>query len=351
MPTSTVRPLSLTLRNGRLAILDSSYMFRYFARRVARWYPGERLMGCAVKDYSRVEYKKSVLYTLTTLRNASARERVIRGNVPSLDTSSETRVAFRTIRLLWQRVPRLRPSLTRPLTFDERLRIFLYESVPGAPLMTFLKQRTPDAPRFLGDAARWLATLHNAHLRAGRRRSLTHERREAGYFRMNYAGFLRPSLALTEPILKTFFRHRQRITPSIQKHARLIHGDFNPNNIIVDREQGRLAVIDFGNSWRYDPLSDLANTVVQLGYVDRLPENDRDALQETMVTAYRRRRPFRGDDGARYALFLLWWSLQTLAFTMTLPLTTRRNIRPVLLRTQRICARAIRTLNAHETTH
>lgn len=334
--------------NGQLALLDPSFLQQYFASRVSRWYPRERLLRVSAHDQSHALYKKSILFTLTlrALRGPRQRTVDIRGNVPSLDTTREAMNAYAALTAIWQRAPALRETISRPLRYDRSLRVLLYESVPGIPLMVLLRHRRPNRMIWLAQAARWLAGLHESAVPAGQNRTVRDERREAGYFLMNYRGFFPSCAPQAKRALDVFFRFRSRLARFRRQRA-LIHGDFNPNNVIVDAKARHLSVIDFGNARFYDPMSDLANAIIQLGYVNIRPFSEVQALQKSFLAHYERAKPLTERDRAWLFLFRMWWSLQTLSFTMTLPMTTHANIQPVIARAFRETDAAIRFLSQH----
>ena len=334
--------------NGRLALLDPSFLGRYFSVHVPRWYPGERLLRVSARDQSHALYKKSILYhvTLRASRGVKKRTLDIRGNIPSLDTTQEAINAYTALTALWRHAPALRTTLARPLHYDRALRVLLYESVPGTPLMSLLRHRRPHRMVWLERAAEWLATLHQYTIPAGERRSQRDEHREAGYFLMNYRGFYPQCASRAERYLDLFFRFRSQLAHG--RRRTLIHCDFNTNNVIIDPAARRLSVIDFGNARFYEPMSDLANAVIQLGYVNIRPLSDVQLLQKSFLARYKASRPLTKTDRQWLALFRIWWSLQTLSFTMTLPMTTRTNIQPVIVRTFREADAALRVLNRRQ---
>lgn len=345
MGRSTTPPLSATLPNGRLAALDPAFMAKYFRRRVTRWYPGKRFHGLTITDNSRVLYKKSLLYDLLVEARGNTRSYMIRANIPSLDTTQETVVAFQALRAIWRRSPAFRSNIPRPLAYDQKLRMLLYESVPGAPLMAALHRRPPETGP-LRTAARCLAGLHVLRIHAGRHRSLEREHQEARYFLMNIRGLLPQFANEMDWVLRQYFLYRRKYAADLHRTSVLIHGDYNPNNILVDPATRRVSIIDFGNAWRYSPMSDVANAVVQLGYVDRAGTPAVGRFQKLFFGAYAARRALRPGEERLYALFKIWWSLQTIAFTTTLPMTNTKNIRPALLRTRKAVATSLAFLQA-----
>jgi Ser/Thr protein kinase RdoA (MazF antagonist) len=222
--------------------------------------------------------------------------------------------------------------------------MFLYESVPGIPLMVLLRRRQPGRFLWLEKSAAWLARLHQEKVPAGRPRTRARESQEAGYFLMNYRGFSPSCVPRAKELLRLFFAYRARLVPS--RSSVLLHGDYNPNNVIVDRGRRSLSVIDFGNACRYDPMFDLANALVQLEYVTLRSRKEVENLTHRFFASYARFKSLTPIDERRLALFRIWWALQTLSFTMTLPMTTKKNVVPVIARTFRIADQSLRILSA-----
>ncbi len=342
----TTPPLSLRLRNHRYALLDRSYMTRYALRHLERWFPRHRLLDLSIHNHSSFAYKMSIVYHVRLQTpDGSPVLRTVRCSVPSRHTTFEVANAHRTMRAVWNVHTQTGAlSIARPLGSDVRLRALFYESVEGTPLQHLLRTTRFRTTRPLYAAGVWLATLHRQRLPGGRRRSLADERREALYFRMNLGRFYPHGLPAVERFLATFFVARTRFARALQRATTLIHGDYNPNNILVQQDGG-VAVIDFGNARRYDPMSDLANAVVQLGYVPGITPRDRGRATRALLAGYGSVLPLTRGRQQRYGLFLLWWSVQTLAYTATLPLTTMRNLQPVIARTTATARVALRFLD------
>ena len=210
MKKQQIPPLSKILPNGKLAVLDREYMQRYFGRRLAKWFPGKRITRLVMKDHSGFEFKKALEYKLTLEdRKTKKREQqIFRGNVPSFHTTHEARVADQAMRAIWRRHVRTGDlPISRPLGYDERLRMLYYVSVPGTPLTRFLRYKDPNMYVWVRDAARWLAALHREKITSGRRRSLRQERLEAHYFDLNYQEYYPRCVPRAKTLINTFFEY------------------------------------------------------------------------------------------------------------------------------------------------
>lgn len=339
-------PLSRTLSNGRLAVLSRSFMERYVRQRLARWYPDRTLRTLRIRDDSIFLFKKTIEYTLRLRSRDGAEEtHIVRGSMPSLDTTREARVANRAMRAIWsvhRKTGRL--PISRPLGFDEQLRILFYEAVPGVSLTHSIRHHEPHVTSATQQAGGWLARLHAAKIAAGHRRTWRRDAREAHYFMLNFKARYPSCIPEAARLLSAYLVVRKALEEEIQKNAVLIHGDFNPDNLII-RPDGTIAVIDFGNAWRYDPMSDLANAIVQTELLEwssrPIPRATLQRLRQEFLIAYELRRRLTRAEQRRLHLFLIWWSLQSLSYIVTINVVTNPTLVAAALRRAR---RAFRTL-------
>lgn len=346
-------PLSLKLPSGRLAVLDRAWMAAYFSARIPRWYPGRTLRRLSVKDAGAYEFKKTLRFTLHLAdRRGVVTTHILRGNIPSLDTTHEARVADAAMRILWRHHKRSKKlPLTRPLGYSTRLRLLLYEEAPGLPLLKLLRKHRKISLAWSRAAGRWLGSLHNLRLRGFREKSLAHERREAVYFRFNFYWAGKRRAARAGDLLARYLRERALLDPEIRRSRTLIHGDLNPANIIVDERRHAIQVIDFGNAWCADPMSDLANSLTQYALI-RWTFRTSPALLErharSFMRGYTSIRPLDRSSKRRLLLHTAWWSLQSLSYTLALAHFLAINLsRPRLEQmVDDLCDRAERALDA-----
>lgn len=323
------RPLSLVLSNNTLALLDQSYMRRYFAARLKRWF-GVRSMGPVEihEHHSPVEFKKSIRYTLH-LQESADTERIVlmRANVPSLDTTHEARDAFRAMRAIETYDPKgTTLPISKPLGFDAKLRALFYEEVQGIPLETAMLAKSRHATLLVGQAASWLKRLHAARLSVGPLRTIAMDRRDAYFFSLNFGRFYPQCQPITQPLLARILEVRAKLNPIITKSSVLLHGDYNPGNVIVGTNAVS-GVIDFGNTRRFDPLADAANGIVQialLGWRKDITPKASATYQRAFLRGYFAKGAPSKQEGVRFAMFEAWWSLQSLSYILNLDFLTNK---------------------------
>ncbi|MFH1171113.1 MAG: phosphotransferase [bacterium] len=316
-----VRPLSKRLAGGKLAVLHRPFMATYVRRHLHSWFPGHTFIEIRIRDYSAVPFKKSIAYTvkLRDPKNAFV-EKEIRANIPSLDTTAEARNADAAMRTIWSQPDhQAHLPISRPLGFDKSLRTLLYESVPGDTLTNILRRQRLRARSYVQEAGRWLARLHAERIPYGRRRSMALEHRETFYFRLNFGRYYPPCLDEASLLLDRFLAVRKRLDADIQRCAIMNHGDFSPNNVIIDVRKRKLSVIDFGNARRFDPMSDLADSVIQLSLFSwqwNLPHAVVSRLKTAFFRSYEQLQPLSHAQRFRFHVFTAWWSLQSLSYIL-----------------------------------
>lgn len=317
-------------------------MQRYFTKALPRQYPGWNIVDVHIRSLGSTPFKMSLRYDLVLRKSGAERIIVLMGNVPSLDTTKEIGVAYQALSALWRRSS---PAVTipHPLIRDNRLRALFYEAVPGRPLTSLILRQRPQTTLATERAGQWLAALHHLRLPVGRKRTLPREQQEALYFTMNYEKYYPPCVERAKALLHQYFVRRKKLSPFIERSAVLIHGDFNPNNVIVDEDRGKVSAIDFGNAWRFDPLFDFANAVVQFELLNwqfgvSWPRLRR--LLGRFTASYTAGRKLAGIREKCFSLFLAWWSLQTLSYNLSIHEVTGK--RPMIFRSLRRAEDALR---------
>lgn len=314
------------------------YMRRVFERLVRTHYPrGTRLIGLHIREVGTFQFKHSFRYDLC-LRSPNGKKTMIlvRGNVPSTDRPFETFVAYRTQHSLARR-GFVFGSLRVPASFGvvPKLQINLYEEYPGITLEQLIARHDPRAVTVAAKAGAWLAKLHSAQLTVSPGKTFEQMNRDAGFFRDN---IVRSAPTHVEPMIRAVYAAidaQQQIVARYRRFFCTTHGDLNLGNIVAGRD-GSIAFIDFGNSITYDPTSDIGNFLAQLDLLawrQRCTPQQHAVLARVFIRSYLANVSGVGPRVAqRIAAHHAWWTLQVLAYTLSIMQPLGRRIAPLAIK-------------------
>lgn len=321
-------------------------MRRVFERLVRRTYPpGTRLTGLAVREIGHYRFKHALRYDLSLSGPGNDRMRVlVRGNVPSNDTKREVAVADRLQRSV-TRAGFAFGKLRAPVSFGivPSLRLNLYEEVPGTTLERLLRKRNAAAVRLAGSAGEWIAAFHRAKFMASPVRTSARIRAEVGFFRDDAWAHAPGRAGEIIRLLVAVQAAQQDVIRRYRNSFCSIHGDLNLGNAIAVPD-GSTAFIDFGNSWQFDPLSDIGNFLAQVDLAAWRSRSTR-AFAGKIGTAFLRSY-WKGipasarDRQKRIDLHRAWWSIQILSYYLsTNQALGWRILRPALASARRLLKR------------
>ncbi len=105
------------------------------------------------------------------------------------------------------------------------------------------------------------------------------------------------------------------------KEKYIIHGDFHPENIVYNKKNNVLTVIDYTDCCLADFMRDLGNFYQQLGYMSKkhLPQNKIEELQKLFIDSYLKFREIKlsPEDKKRFELYKAWTALRSAIFFLT----------------------------------
>lgn len=311
----------------------------YLSRIVGRVFPpGSRLIAASTREVGQFSFKHALRYDLAVQTPPGRTARLtVRGNVPSRDTATESLVADRVQRAL-TRASFTSGVLRAPTSFGvvRPLRLHLYQHFAGITLESLIVRRDQRAIPTAYRAGQWLAKLHRVALRVSPARTITDIERDASYFRDDVARVAPPYLERAIRVLSATRRALIDAHRRYRRHARTIHGDLNLDNVIAGPDQST-GFIDFGNSLVFDPLSDVGNFFAQvdlLTWRGQCPRQLASGLQRAFSAGYRPAMVTVGPDATkRINLHRAWWSLQVLAYTLSIRPTVGRRIARLALAT------------------
>ena len=148
----------------------------------------------------------------------------------------------------------------RPILYTRIPAFCLMEKAEGKLLRELVQEQefSGKANNAILGAARWLAKLHNSHLRINKIRSANDEMIAALKFRRALVRILPPIASSIDSICKELVRI---LKASKCDDFRLIHGDYNPSNILCS--ENNITVIDFPESCMGDPAFDVGYFIAQ----------------------------------------------------------------------------------------
>lgn len=322
-----MKNLTLILKNKKMAVLDKKYMEKFFEKKLPIYLPDfKKLISLGIDDRSSVSFKKVIKYSIRYLnKSGNIIKRSIRGNIPSIDTTYEAVNANQILMTLEKSgFNKGKLQTNKPFDYFPKLRMILYQSYPGTILTEFIRKKVPDVNDYIINSAKWLLKFHSYKFLIGRPRTYKREKDEAKYFIMNFKKYYPEIVEKSKYILKKVLEIKKSIYSEVKKNAILIHGDYNPNNILVnDFNKNKLGVIDFGNAWRFDPLSDVANFLIQMELLFwqgiAMDKKFLEKLKRNFLAEYL--NGLKGDRKKilyRITLYQVWWAIQITSYNVVI---------------------------------
>jgi len=300
---------------------DKKIMRRFFNKIVKQYYPpGSKIKKIEIHDHSGTSFKKALKYVLKIkLPSGQIIKKTIRGNVPSRDTREESYIADRTKKMLFRHdFVSETCQIPFPLGYYKKLNLVLYDEYPGRPFSCFInnKKKIKEISR---KSAYCLARLHNMRIKKGKKKKLSEIKEEIGYFKEDYKNNYPDVYAFGASLLDNLYPLFKNEIFKNKKKFILTHGDFNPNNIIVHGK--KIALIDWGRSNLYDPLSDVGNFFAQLNIFNWCENISKEKIKKIKLTfrhKYLKERNLKYKSIKRKLIIHeLWWMMQIMAYTVS----------------------------------
>ncbi|MDZ7798832.1 MAG: phosphotransferase [Patescibacteria group bacterium] len=297
-------------------------VMRHFFNLITKQYypPGSKLKKIEIHDQSGTSFKKALKYILK-IKLPSGKEvrKIIRGNVPSRDTREESYIADRTKKMLFQKdFVSETCQIPFPLGYYKKLNLVLYEEFPGKPFACFINKRKR-IKEITRKSAYCLARLHNMRIKNSKKKKLSEIKDEISYFKEDYKNNYPDVYAFGASLLDNLFPLIKNEIFKNKKKFILTHGDFNPNNIIVCGK--KTALIDWGRSNLFDPLSDMGNFFAQLNIFNWCENISQEKIKKIKLTF---RHKYLQERNITYQaikrkliIHELWWMMQIMAYTVS----------------------------------
>ena len=315
------KSISKILPDGSLSVLNHDFMRKYFTKRLRVFFQdAQSLVKIAIDDQSGHFYKKTIRYVLTIFTGDQTTKKYIRANIPSLDTTWEIDASFEASDKLYRNGFNKPPfEVYRPLAKDHALRFFLYEEHSGKTLEHFIKLRPANLKYFFEQTALWLTKLTNLGAVCGQQKKISREKQEIRWFLNNFRSYLPSYEKVFEQAFNDLWKIRLSLAPYLNR--RLIHGDFQPKNILITRRPQSVCAIDFGNSWQYDSASDVGQfcaITLSLSHHHIASSLILRKMVDVFLNVYLNNLS-HSDHSLRKKInfFTAWWLLQNAAFQIT----------------------------------
>lgn len=250
-------------------IIDQQPMAGFLEQRLKKFFPRlhrpvlSELKIKMIKDFRTSDKRWYVVRYLLKIKHQKGQ--AAKSLIGALNTRHPKAHAHLILQLLWQngfargvcRVP-------RPLYYSPKNLLQLYEEFPGQLLNQALDANKKLSRFYMASTARWLFKLHQIKLTPKIKKQASTKRLDA-YVAKNFQK-VKIKLAGETAVIQrltnifAFWRCQQKIIKQ-QPHC-LVHGDFNPFNIIINKKI--IAALDFEKARLDHPLLDVAALATHL---------------------------------------------------------------------------------------
>ncbi len=213
----------------------------------------------------------------------------------------------------------------QPLLFDKEFGAFFYRGIDGENLLHYISQKDTNIAPYLEQAAEWIARLHK--IPATQKENFNPENSRIQTVLPGPQKFIpkikRKFPKLSPQVNEYFEKLVQQETRSIARLDReyLIHGDFHPENVIINATDGKVSVIDFTDICMGDWARDIGSLMQQLRYMSRGKRSDEETKkhQQIFVKAYLKARGIKTSNSIerRITLYRAWTALRSTIFFLT----------------------------------
>ena len=264
---------------------DKNYIENLFEKKKQKFFPefkNSKITNIAIKEIS-PSWAKDTCLNKYKVSSSNRKRKEIR----------ETSSAKNSKKEVWKIMNRIynvsfggkEKSIPRPICFVPRYNLLFYDEAPGIPLSALMAKKDLQATReSLISAGRWLAELHQL--------KVNKNIKKAFYPKVKgYKSLFKKIKKYLPEIKKDLegIKNIEFIDKSWEREKVLIHADFYPGNIIVNRT--KLFVIDFDKSGVGPFLMDIATLYGSLEFPKTIwnlqfSQKEKKDLQEVFLGSY-----------------------------------------------------------------
>jgi thiamine kinase-like enzyme len=244
---------------------DHGFMENFFRKNIQKYFPGAKLISLNL-EIKRSFFRKNFLFTyiLNFKKNFKKNQKTIKGK-SVIETNNPfdcSKRAYSISKYLWSH--NFKNLIPRPLGYLPSLHLFLYEEIPGESLENLISQKkTRNILRYASRIAKLLKKIHHIKFKIGQIKDYDFEKKQdqhhlaliKNFNPKNYKKFKK--FLRSVEVIRT---QKQKLFLDPKKFC-FTHGDFHPGNVLIDGKT--IKFIDFGSAGLAEPLTDVANFVLQ----------------------------------------------------------------------------------------
>jgi thiamine kinase-like enzyme len=215
--------------------------------------------------------------------------------------------------------------LPKPLFYDNKFKAFFYQGVDGENLLYYIKKENFDITSYLEQASTWLAQLHSIPVTSSENFNPKNSRIKTIVPGPKH--FFNSIEKKFPEYLKTIKTHFNNLVEEEEKNLKsidklvMIHGDFHPENIIINKTDGKVSAIDFTDMCLADWARDIGNFLQQLRFMasGKISSKEIEAYENFFLSDYMKKRSIKNNSEIekRIKLYKSWAALRSAIYFLT----------------------------------
>jgi len=215
--------------------------------------------------------------------------------------------------------------LPAPIFYDKSLNVFMYQGIDGENLLHYIKGRSPKLDKYVQGAGRWIAQLHKIPADKAQNFNKENSRIKTVFPGPSY--FLKKIKDKFPSFFVDVQKHFNRLVEKEEKNLShrssfaLIHGDFHPENVIINKDTEEISVIDFTDICLADEARDIGAFIQQIRFMSRgnLDLDKMKSLQKKFLRAYLAESGIKLTENLekRITLYRAWTALRSIVYFLT----------------------------------
>lgn len=209
--------------------------------------------------------------------------------------------------------------LPNPLFFDDKFGAFFYQGIDGKNFLDYIKEKDFNLTKYLESTAELIAYMHEIPIEKA-----TNFNPENSKIKTIVPGpdhFLKKIKKIFPEYLKKIETEFNKLVELEENNLKnlnqlqLIHGDFHPENIIINKEHNCFSIIDFTDICLADWTRDIGNFLQQLEFMSagNRATDETTANQKIFLNAYLSKRNIQKNSNIeeRINLYKSWSALRS----------------------------------------